>query len=235
MLSFPNRREPTASHTLLETSEMKKTLSTAAVLLALTCAGRAGAEPITYTESVNASGQLGSTHFTNALFTIIGTADSNSVTEAGGAYTVVTSTTFSIAGVGSGTITDVVEATDSQTFGYAGFLDITQNSDLLLGANGAFDTYDLMSAIGPLGTGGIIASPSPIGTTDGTLLIEGITSGATFTAAFSTVPEPSSLVLFGLGLTVTAVWGRSKNGRSRRPSAWSSMNARARTPMSSHR
>jgi hypothetical protein len=200
---------------------MRRILPTAAALLLLACVGKAEAAFVTYTEMANATGTIGTTSFTDALLTITGTADTNDVVRTGGAgilgtYSVLTATTFTIAGVASGTITDPVEAFDH--FGAAGFMDVSpaQTGLLLITAASPFNTYDLKSSIGPIG-GLENTSPILIGTTAGNLFIDSIPGfGSFFTAVVSgaAVPEPSSLTMMGLGVVFVAAWGRSKARRT---------------------
>ena len=171
------------------------------VFVLLGCFGRAEAELITYTETVTGSGSLGGTDFTNALITIAGTANTGNVTMPDpGAFRVFTSTSVTVAGVGTATFTDIIHAVDLHLNMLAGFGDDTVGALVAGNQNSAFATYDLKSPIGPTsGTVNINAGES-FATSVGTLVIESTSTDGTFSASTAqAVPEPTSMVIVGIG------------------------------------
>ena len=108
----------------------------------------AAAEPITFTESFNATGTVNGNPFdANVIFSL--TTDTTLITGGGGIFLTpdgVASVT--IQGVGSGTFTDPFDVFDNQGVSVAGFTDVNIE-DIVDLSNSAFATYDLKSAIGP--------------------------------------------------------------------------------------
>src|SRR4051812_22792256 len=83
-------------------------IGAAAVLgLVVLAAGRGGAGPITYTETVVGSGSLGGTSFTDSLITVTATADTNDILNPATGFFQVgnASVAIQVAGVGSGMAT----------------------------------------------------------------------------------------------------------------------------------
>jgi PEP-CTERM motif len=181
---------------------MRRKWSALAVFLLLGCFDRAEAGSITYTETVTGSGSLGGVAFTDELITIAGTADTNNVVmPAPGVFIVLTSTEVTVATVGSATFTDTVQAVDNQPNLLAGFGDNSANLFLLGNHNSAFATYDLKSPIGPTSGTVVVNRGASFATTVGTFEIDSVSTDGTFSAATtSAVPEPSSLVMLGIGV-----------------------------------
>jgi hypothetical protein len=149
--------------------------------------------PITYTEQATVSGSLGGSAFTNKLITVVFSGDTGTVTGGSGFFTnSVGTTTFTIAGVGSGTFTDSMFVFDNQGALFAGIADSA--GSLLDTQNAAFASYNLTTPIGPLSGSPFIRPDLTFGTTAGGLIISS-SGNSTFTA--STVPEPASVFLLG--------------------------------------
>jgi hypothetical protein len=104
---------------------------------------RADAAFVTYTETVIGSGSLGAQSFTDSLITITGTADTTNIIHSGVVNTVLTSTTVEVAGLGTATFTDIIQAVSNNTASAAGFGDNTTDLFLLGNRNVAFASYHL--------------------------------------------------------------------------------------------
>jgi hypothetical protein len=196
-----------------------------AVVFGLTTGVTYGGPVLTYTVSGTASGQLGTTAFTNALVTFAATADTSNIVNVpinGGTFVVTaTSATVNVAGIGTATITSPIEAYDLPGNAQAG-LEITATPltsfQALTGmVLPAFASYNLATPIGPLSGNGFIGNvPGSLQTTSGQLTIPILNTFLTFTAA-ATVPEPSSLVLTATAglIGLACAWGRRRMTRAR--------------------
>jgi hypothetical protein len=194
------------------------TLALLVVASLIAAPARSEAGMITYTETVDASGSLGGSMFSNALVTLTFVGDTTNITNpSAGIYRNPTGTaTVSVAGM-MATLTGSVDIFVNQTDDTAGIetfavlLSVSaQNSEL---AN-----YDLASGIGPLtGPSGTAPLNTDFDTTAGSLSFSSVASTATFEATVpSSVPEPSSLLLLGLGIAgVAATCLRPAAGRSK--------------------
>jgi hypothetical protein len=182
---------------------MRRLVLTFAIGL-LSVAHRAQATPITYTDTVTGTGALGSLPFTNALITISLAGDTSTVfgdpipRDFGSAM-------VNVSGVGTATFTDPsIWAIDNPggTGGpLAGIADVTSGLFLLGTLNGAFSTYDLRSSIGPISGSVVFNSGILFPTSLGNFALTAVAGNtSTFTAATSTVPEPASVILVGMGL-----------------------------------
>jgi len=210
-----------------------------AVTLALVLTGistAAYADPITFQFSGTASGTIGGTNFSNALVTLNGTGNTNNIVSIFGfAFAAPITTTVTIQGVGTATITDPTEILSSVIpvsiggnllpFVILGRVDAPPALDSLTGigaiGSNAVLGYNLATSIGPItaspgGIGFIVPCGVPgsdpcLSTSLGTLSFTsniGNTSQGTFTATLQPVPEPTSLFLLGSG--VAALVGRSR-------------------------
>jgi hypothetical protein len=176
--------------------------------------GTASAAPITYTLTTTATGTLGASPFTDALVSVTLTGDTTNVTAGPPPFTDVLvnpgSATVSVSGIGTGTFTDSIvivdTLTDTTVLGFPAvlILDNTSGTGILLQTGSVFTSYDLRSSLGPItGTGGVASGShmTPIfPTTAGNLTWAVGQSLGTSTFTASTVPEPTSLTLFSVGL-----------------------------------
>jgi hypothetical protein len=178
---------------------MRKTLWIVifAALFVVFGAPAARADGIVVTETTMASGSLDGTAFTNALvtFTVIGST--TNVTGGVPIFHLPGTATVSVAGVGTDTFTNNVQAVVNQTSEAAGISDITFNEVILLTFNSGFSTYDLTTSIGPL-LGPSEFNITPFPTVGGTFNFAPA-GDTTFTAKVAT-PEPGSLLMLSAGL-----------------------------------
>jgi hypothetical protein len=157
------------------------------------------ATPITYTESFTASGTLKGSDFTNELVTFTAIGDTSAVINEGGIFAIVVPTTFTIAGGKSGTFTDEIEFVSNESSGIGGVGDISDDLAIIFTENSAFATYDLMTAIGPTLGASVFNAGDTFKTNDGKLSFETIGESTFSAAVASSIPEPSSLMMFGTG------------------------------------
>jgi hypothetical protein len=161
------------------------------------------ASTITYTEQAVVSGQLGNNFFNNSLVTLTLVGDTANVTGSGGFFQNVVGTfTVNVASVGTATFTDPMEVFDNQGSIAAGFGDLALAGSVLDTFDGAFATYDLTTAIGPITNSPFIRPDLSFPTTLGGFNIQSA-GNSTFTASTGTAtPEPGSLALLGSGVLV---------------------------------
>jgi hypothetical protein len=159
--------------------------------------GAAWASPITYTESGQLSGTLGSTTLTNTAFTFAFSGDTTNITQPFPTEILNVAVSNSITiGASSGSFTTVVETGVNPVSGIIGFVDLTAFNGITFTSAGAVG-YNLATQIFVTANTPFSASGS-LGTTLGTLTITGA-QNLTFTAT-TAVPEPASLTLIGPGL-----------------------------------
>jgi hypothetical protein len=163
------------------------------------------AGPITYTFTGSVTGTLGTTTFTGAALTATLIGDTANVfPDGGGGYVNDIGAglaLLSIAGVGTGTITDPMYVFSCPSC--SGFIELQSQvgTGALTFTDPAFLAYDLTTAIGPIDS----ATPTPAfflpwsnATSFGTFNITSI-DNPTFQAALgSSVPEPGTFVLVSL-------------------------------------
>jgi hypothetical protein len=149
---------------------MKRILFISGVVLFLTT-NIVNAEPINYTFTGTASGNVNGAAFSNADVTITAFADTGNVLFDGyNLYQVIpSSTTVDIAGVGSGTLTGEVVVFNMQAFNYS-FAGLQQDAmDIVTVESLDLETYDLKTSFGPLSPGylslyGSLNIPTTMGT-----------------------------------------------------------------------
>jgi hypothetical protein len=202
------------------------------VAVLLFTAGLAQAGPITYVESVTASGSLGGTSFTNQLVTLTMIGNTSGVLSASGIFANAGTLVVNVAGVGSGTFTNQMAAFDDQTGPFADFQEYSPDNAIVLSTNdAAFASYGLGTAIGPITDTGFIDPGLSFPTTDGAFIIDSA-GDSTFTA--TTAPEPGTFVPFVLGLAGIASLGRlRRRGAGARRPVLSAIPARPQCPKQS--
>jgi hypothetical protein len=199
-----------------------------ASLVSILCVAGAEAVPITFTETAIISGSLDGISFTDAGITITGVGDTNNRLHGQTCcYSIPLTATFTLAGFGSGTFTDLTRVVVNQNtlfsnFGEitgrsgAGFSDFTLNTIILWTEGDAFSTYDLLTDISITGAAVLgLLFPNTIPTFPTTLgPLQILTSDPTFTAVASeiTTPLPAALPLFATGLGALGLlrWRKKK-------------------------
>jgi PEP-CTERM motif len=218
----------------MKRSTQSITVVTAAMVL-LGLASPAPAIPIIYQVTGIESGTIGGSPFTNVLVTVTLTGDTSNVAAGGFCPSCLVNlgtTTVNIPGIGTAAVTDATEivATVMPFVPDVGFpllpyvvigtLDHPPATDSITGIGGIGSSsllgYDLRTSIGP-----ITASPGGVGhdpccvvhTALGNLIFASnivSTGQGTFAA---TVPEPSSLLLFGAAAVVLAGYRLRRRSR----------------------
>jgi hypothetical protein len=174
------------------------------------------AGPITYTFTGSVTGTLGSTTFSNAALTATLLGDTtNALPDGGGGFVNDIGAglaSISIAGVGSGTFTDLMYAFSCPPC--SGFIELQAQiggKGALTFTDPAFLAYDLTTAIGPIHSAGPTPAfflPWSDATSFGTFNITSIQS-PTFQATLGAgVPEPGTLVLVSAALLLLGITRR---------------------------
>ena len=177
--------------------------------------------PITYTYTSTATGTIGGTPFTNATLTLSVTLDTGNVTNPGGFFQNLYGAniaTFSISGVGSGTLSSTGAIFLNQN-SFGGIVTMFDNGihDTIIEVDGnsigsiALASYALTTAIGPLGPQGFNGSPT-VATSRGNLTVThwaNVTFQAT-TSGPPAVPIPPSVYLCIAGLAVISAYAAAR-------------------------
>lgn len=173
------------------------------------CVFQAQATPITFVFSASGvNGALDSTSFSDASLVVTIHADTSDIIawsgDSVGSNTSLTGT-FSLSGIGSGSFDDLLYVFNDQADEVVGFGDDV-HFDLvdILAPGMGLDTYDMKSAFGPLAGSvdpGALSQFADVGTSLGSLTLTSAREGTFQASAQSvSVPEPSNLLMFALGL-----------------------------------
>ena len=156
------------------------------LIAALGAVTHLAAGPITYTETGQISGSLGSTILTNAAFTFIFQGDTADITNAGPSVLLNPAISNSLLiGSSSGSFTTPVEV-GVATNGTVGFSDLSDANGITFTTSAAIG-YGLATPISLSGGTATFATGTLV-TSDGTLTINGA-QNLTFTAAVATSPN----------------------------------------------
>jgi PEP-CTERM motif len=155
--------------------------------------------PITYTLETTASGSLGGTSFTDATVILSMTNNTTNVTNSpSGFFNNVGTVTVSVGGGTAVTFTNSTQIFSAQSVFTVGF-DDADVGDIVDNAGAPFATYDLKTSIGPIIGRASINEGSSFPTTGGAFVLTSVGESATFTAATSAIPEPSTWAMMLIG------------------------------------
>ena len=161
----------------------------------------ANAALVTYTEQATGSGTFGGYGFTDVLVTVTFTGDTANIVDSSGFYNnIVGTATVNVSGFVPATFTDTMEAFDNQGAIAAGISDWTLGASVLDTYDNAFATYDLITSIGPISNSPYYRPDITFNTDRGGFNLTSLDGNSTFTATVSSVPEPATMLLLGLGL-----------------------------------
>jgi hypothetical protein len=180
-------------------------------------------EPLTITFSGTGSGFVGVEPFDSAAFTFTFVSDTSLVVVPACCATDYstpsgTPATFSISGIGSGTLTD-----DQAVFANPNPANLTVGMwhfnlpDVLDLSSGSFANYNLSTNKGPILVASPFAFSNGFSSSLGTIALASATD-VTYTAVVEAaeVPEPSTLGLLSVGLALCFAWRYRRRG-DRRP------------------
>lgn len=182
---------------------------TAAVSVILASPLISPADPITYSFSGTASGNIDGAPFSNTRFTILFNTDTQTVNGLTpyGFYTIEDdlSSTIELAGIGSGTFIEnkrVFLSTTSSVLGLGRGVIGPGAGDLLNITNPSFATYDLKTTLDPL----FVGAPLNLQFTDQTTTMGSvtITSANSIVFAANVIPEPASAIMLLMGGPIIA-------------------------------
>ncbi len=169
-------------------------------LVVTVAANVASASTITYIFTGVVSGVIGTTDFADTNLTLTAVADTGAIT---GSFQVdPVSATITLSGIGTFTITGTDYVFDNQGSNKVGYgvQGLTHCCDIIQVVDPAFGSYDLASAIGPIGNPSnlSVGDWDGVPTSGGSMTLRTYTQ-STFQAVVST-PEPASMLLLGSGL-----------------------------------
>jgi hypothetical protein len=177
---------------------------------------RAGAAYVQYTETSTASGTFGGTAFTDASITIIGFGDTAQIVSPSPGIFNLSLFANSVLVGGFATASfelDDIQMAVNQNTAEAGFL-FGQSENLLLGVGVlGLSGYDLGFPAGPFVGVSLFDAGQSLATTAGDLVFSSFSDDVTLTASAGpgpSVPEPSSLALFGLGVVCLTAYARRR-------------------------
>jgi hypothetical protein len=191
-----------------------------ATLLLCLAAPAAFAAPITYTLSGPVSGTLGATPFTNAQITIVATGDTSTADCGAPIFcNTLSSVTFTINGVGSGTVTDGLSIFDGTT----GALGLERTTgglvDWIDHDAVQFQTFNLATSLGPITVvprtpqGAVATTAGSLNLTSGPTTFQSVVTGGGPTATTTAVISSLNPSVVGQSVTFTAtVTGSSPTG-----------------------
>ena len=176
-------------------------------MLVLLAVGPLTAGPITYVESGQLTGTLGTTPLTNAAFTFTFYADTTNITGAGTGANPFLNPALSTAiviGASNGSFSEAVDTGVNNVDGIIGFVDAALTAGITFNSSGAVG-YNLATPISVSATASFAANGS-FATSLGTLAISAIRGAQdlTFTATTG-VPEPATFSLLVVGLLGVAL------------------------------
>ena len=184
---------------------MKTKLACVALLgAAVFGACQAQAAEMIFTETATANGSLNGVVFSNKLITITGEADTNGIHSlTAGVYRIENvPLSLTIQGMATVHFTDEMYVVSNQNNHFAGFIDLTHNSNALLFASQIDNaTYDLGAPFGPVTGVGGVGLPMTYATDGGGFKLTNPPRSVTFQAMLAPVPEPATwlMMLGGLG------------------------------------
>jgi hypothetical protein len=194
------------------------------MLLLCLAAPSAFAAPITYTFSGPVTGTLGVTAFTNAQITIVATGDTSTADCGAPIFcNTLTTVTFTINGVGSGTVTDGLSIFDNTSLTGAIGLERTTGGlvDWIDFDATQFQTFNLATSLGPITVaprtpqGAVATTAGSLNLTSGPTTFQSVVTGGGGGPAATTTAVISSLnpAVVGQSVTFTAtVTGSSPTG-----------------------
>jgi hypothetical protein len=200
---------------------LRQVLTAMVLAMVASLGNSANASLITYTFSGVADGNLDGVSFTGAQFTFTALGDTAAVIDEGGGNFInaITSLHFDIQGVAAGTMLQQYNMFSTNSVSAVGIYlpTPTTQHDRIDVADTGLANYQLTTTTGPYsGNVGLIFFVGQFAndpTTAGDLNMFNPAS-VTFSAVVAPVPEPSSMVTFGIGVVgLTAAWWRRRRNQ----------------------